>query len=230
MNIRQIVLILLVVVLIGFGIGYLVLIPEIDAFSPTQTDHLSNATIIEIYFTRPMQADSVEENLTIEPQVEGKITWPDERTLRFTPANDWDSGTQVDVRLESGSRSNLGLAVRQPLGYSFQVSPVLLLYLWPATGGSDIYAIDLDNAATEQLTTSGNVTSYDTSPDGRIIYYFIENNITGNDLYFLDRYEALSAESESSIGPVRILTCQRALCSEPAISPNGSPTGLSAQR
>lgn len=222
MNIRLVVLVILVVVLIGFGIGYFALTPKVDAYSPIQVDHLSNATAIEIHFTRPMQAASVEENLTIEPQVEGEITWPDERTLRFTPTVKWDSGTQVDVRLESGSRSNIGLVVRQPLEYSFQISPVLLLYLWPSTGGSDIYAIDLDNAATEQLTASGNITSFDTSPDGRLAYYFVDNNITGNDLFVLNRYEALTAESESSVGPVRLLTCQRALCSEPAVSPNGT--------
>jgi Tol biopolymer transport system component len=227
MNTRQIILIVIVVLLLGLGAGLWLSIPQIESYSPFQTSSLeevvyqSNTVAVEIRFTRRMQADSVIDNLTISPQVEGDYTWPDENTLRFVPSEVWPSGAQVEVKLDTGARSNLGLGLRQPLTYSFQVSPVLLLYLWPASGGSDIYTMDTETGETQQLTNSGNIVSFDTSPDGHILYYFVDNNITGNDLFYLDRFEAVTAESEQTIGPSRLLTCQRALCGTPVVSPDG---------
>jgi Tol biopolymer transport system component len=205
------------------GIGYWVLIPEVVGFNPLlESGHQSNNAVIEITFSRPMQPDSVLQNLSIFPAMEGEYSWPDETVLRFVPSGIWPSGTQVEVRLEDGSRSRLGLAVRQPVEWTFQVSPVKLLYLWPATGGSDIYALVPDDGESEQITFSGDVVGYDASPDGHWIYYFRENNLGGNDLYFLNRFAAADTESEEASEPERLLTCQRTLCTSPQISPDGN--------
>lgn len=222
MNIRQIILIVLGIAALVLGISYWVFTPEVEGFGPIlESGHQQNNAAIEIKFSRPMQPDSVQQNLSISPAIAGEYTWPDETVLRFVPADTWASGTQVEVRLEKGSRSRLGLAVRQPVEWSFQVSPIKLLYLWPATGDSNIYALVPEDGESEQITFSGDVVGYDTSPDGQLIYYFTENSLGGNDLFFLNRFAVAEIGNEQPVEPDRLLTCQRSLCTSPAISPDG---------
>jgi Tol biopolymer transport system component len=222
MNVRQIVLGFIVFLVLGAFIILLLMLPKVESFSPIQAGGSQpNTTTIEMTFSRPMHTESVSEKLSISPQVEGKLTWQDNRTMRFIPEEPWPSGAQVQVRLENGAQSQLGLAVRQDLNWSFQISPVVMLYLWPASGGSDIFGLTLEDGETTQLTQSENVVGFVPSPDGQIIYYFTENSLGGNDLYRLDRFVHTKPENAQVVNPQRLLTCQRTLCNLPAVSPNG---------
>jgi Tol biopolymer transport system component len=87
-----------------------------------------------------------------------------------------------------------------------------LAYLWPSEGGADIYLLDVELGDVRRLTYAGGVVSYSFSPDGLQFYYFSWNTQGGTDLYALDRYGG-----ELS----RLLSCQRALCSEAVVSPEG---------
>lgn len=223
MNIRQIILGVFILLIIAAAVTFFLLIPKVETYGPSQTGTLQpNTAAVEIVFTRPMQAESVLENLSISPEIQGEYSWLDEKTLQFIPTKGWPSGAQVEVSLESGSRSQLGLAVRQPLNYSFQISPIMLLYLWPASGSSNIYALDPESGETDQLTQSSNVTGFDINPNGQLVYYFVDNNINGNDLFYLDRFAPIAPETGETTPPERLLTCQRSLCSTPTVSPDGN--------
>ncbi|MEJ2756893.1 MAG: hypothetical protein P8046_00295, partial [Anaerolineales bacterium] len=169
-------------------------------------------------FGRGMRPESVEEHLSITPEAAGTFSW-EENTLRFTPDEEWPAGTEVQIRLASGALSNLGLPVRQELAWSFDVSPVLLAYLWPSDGDAQIYTLNQDTGEVIQFTSGGAVLAYTLGPDYRVFYYFAENNQGGSDLYTFDRYELLQ---DPEAEPARLLSCQRARCSDPAVSPDGS--------
>ena len=219
MNIRRILLIGLGVLVVTLAILVVVFLPAVEEISPMAIEGgLPRTTPITITFSRPMQHDSVEERFSITPETQGSITWED-NTLFFTPAEEWTGGTDVSVRLASGARSNLGLPLRQETSWEFKIAPLVLAYLWPAEGNSEIYLFDPAADETLQLTDAGSVLAYDVSPDSRLFYYFAENSQNGSDLYVIDRFAAALGEDPA---PKRLFTCQRALCTTPVVSPDGA--------
>ena len=164
-----------------------------------------------------MRPETVNSFLSITPQVAGEFSW-EGKTLVFTPEEEWPAGMEIQVSLRSGSSSNLGLTVRQELVWSFEVSPILMAYLWPSEGSSELYSLDTDSGETIQLTQAGDVLAYAFAPDGRTFYYFAENNLGGSDLFSADRFETIE---NTDYTPSRILTCQRAICTTPVVSPDG---------
>lgn len=218
MELRRILILAFFVLVLIFGIVAMMLTPQIEAFGPLPVEggYPKDASFW-ITFNRNMRPETVEANLTISPEVDGEFSW-EGNTLTFTPEEDWPAGTEVQVRLASGAASKLGLTVRGELGWSFDISPVLLAYLWPTDGDSQIYTLDWQTGDVLQLTDGGKVLAYTLGPDFRVFYYFAENGLGGSDLYTFDRFEILqNPEAE----PARLLSCQRAQCSNPTISPDG---------
>ena len=80
--------------------------PKVDAILPRQnaTDVLERAPVT-IAFTTPMNKAATEAAVRFEPAVKGSFSWADERTLIFTPEEDWPSGQTVTVHVSSGVRS-----------------------------------------------------------------------------------------------------------------------------
>jgi dipeptidyl aminopeptidase/acylaminoacyl peptidase len=219
MNWKRLVLVLLGVAAAVVVILFFVLRPQVVSTNPGLVEGgVSRFAPFEITFSREMQTASVEELLAVSPEVSGEYIW-ENNTLCFTPNEGWPAGAEIEVSLEQGARSRLGLPLGEGVSWTFNVSPVMLAYLWPAGGGADIYLLDLDNGETRQLTETGGVFSYAVSPDGTGFYYFSSNSQGGSDLYQVDRF---TRETN------RVLTCQRAFCSGAAISPDG--TWLAYQR
>lgn len=215
MNLRRIILLSLIALLAVAGIVVVLLLPTIESISPTSIPGgLPNVTSIEIVFNRRMDRESVIERLSFSPEIEVKSVW-NENTLRLIPMEIWPSGAQVEVSLAAGARSRLRLPLRQGAAWSFQIAPVQLAYLWPADGDSQLYLLDPTTGETLQLTDGAPVLSFRFGPDGQSGVFFAENNQGGSDLFSFDRFAP--AETLS-----RLLSCQRALCSDPAISPDGS--------
>jgi Tol biopolymer transport system component len=213
MNWKRLFLVLLGVIAVVTVILFFVLRPQVVSTSPGNVEGgVSRFASVEITFSREMRTESVEELLVVSPEVTGEYIW-ENNTLRFTPNEGWPAGAEIEVSLEQGARSRSGLPLDEGINWTFNVSPVLLAYLWPAGGNADLYLLDLDNGETGQLTETGGVLSFAVSPSGTQIYYFASNSQGGSDLYQVDRF---SRETN------RVLTCQRAFCSGAAISPDGA--------
>lgn len=218
MELRRILVLVFFVLVLLFVIAAMVLTPKIEAFGPMPVEGgYPKDAALWITFSRTMRPETVEANLSITPEIDGEYTW-EENTLIFTPAEDWPAGTEVQVRLTSGSASGLGLPVRGELSWSFDISPVLLAYLWPTDGESQIYTLDWQTGDVLQLTTGGRVLAYALGPDNQTFYYFAENNLGGSDLFTFNRFVILQ---DPEAEPSRLLSCQRAQCSNPAVSPDG---------
>lgn len=215
MNLRRIILFSVIALLAVAGIVVVLLLPKIEAVGPeTLPGGLPNDTSIEIVFTRRMDRESVLDQLTISPEIEVKSVW-DEHTLRLIPMEAWPSGAKVEISLTAGATSRLGLPLRQGAAWSFQIAPVQLAYLWPADGDSQLYLLDPSTGETLQLTDDEPVLAFRFGPDGRNGVFFAENNQGGSDLFSFDRFSPPETLT-------RLLSCQRAVCSDPAISPDGN--------
>ena len=115
--------------------------------------------------------------------------------------------------LKAGARSSLGLPILGEQSWSFTISPPLLVYLWPADGPADLYAIDLvDNIAVRLTEQPNGILTYDVSADGHQIFYSTRLNIQNSAIFRLDRIDGTVTQ---------ILGCTNVLCDFPQLSPQG---------
>lgn len=218
MNWRRILLLAIFILALGIVIASILLTPEVESFGPESVEGgLPGDSTFWITFSRPMQSESVRERISILPRIEGTFEWED-KTLIFTPDEPWAPGTEVRVSLGSGASSNLGLTTRGELNWSFNISPVVVAYLWPSDGDSEIFTLDPETGETIQVTDAGNITAFTIGPDSRMFYFFADNSQGGSDLYAFNRYARLEDPPGT---PTRLISCQRAVCSSPTVSPDG---------
>lgn len=166
---------------------------------------------LRLTFSQPMQAESVEARLAIEPPVQGEFAW-EGNTLTFLPDQPWPAGAAVTVTLTSGARASggLGLPMLRGASFTFSVSNPQILYLFPTSGPADLYLLAPENGLPERLTTiQGGILSFSVTRDGRQIYFAARNG----QIYRLDRIS-----QETSV----VVPCPQADCSEPQVSPDGS--------
>jgi Tol biopolymer transport system component len=203
--------------LAALGIVFLALkrIPSLlETFPIAGAVNVPPTTSLRLSFSTPMQAQSVTDRLTTDPPRPGMLTW-EGNTIVFTPSQPWPGGQVITVNLAAGARSEAGLAFAMGAqSFSFTTSQTLLAYLWPSKGPADLYALDPLTGDIQRLTTDANVLDFDISADGLLIYYSASNLSSGSDLFRLDR-------TQSSFLPERLVSCGKAACRSPAISPNG---------
>ena len=220
--------ILLALVLVtGMVTAYFWGTPRLVQFSP-----LANAgavpakTPLRLVFSRPMQAASVTERLTIYPPQTGAFDW-EGQTLVFTPDQPWPSGATIEVHLAPGARAAglLPLQLVDETSWSFIVRQPRLVYLFPADQLSNIYALDINTGESQQLTDSSNgIAEFDMDTDGTRIYYSAKNATGGSDIFRLmvpQGDEDVDATQEREASPEIIVECPKALCRAPQISPDG---------
>lgn len=203
-----------VVVLLAVGwLLYRAQLPRVTGFSPGDgAQDLPVGTVIEIDFSKPMQAETVEERLRLEPRMEGDFIWQD-NSLRFVPAEDWEEGTQVRVTLAEGARTTQGWAMPLSTSWSFTIGRTLLVYLWPADGSADLYALDPVSGETRRWTTAGGVQDFSIDFGNELVYFSARDQQEGGDLWVVDRRS----------GDVRqVLDCGEDYCANVQVSPDGN--------
>ena len=103
--------------------------PLVTSSSPEQgrSDVLPRSPITLTFLT-PMNPFTVERNISFEPQVSGQFSWPDERTLIFTPAQPWPVGTRITVEVNRRARSWLLRRMEEPFNLYFTIlsSPIVV--------------------------------------------------------------------------------------------------------
>lgn len=214
---------------------YLLGTPRLLAVAPPGgAAAVSPGASLALTFSRPMQAATVTERLNILPSVTGSYAWEGNR-LVFTPSHPWPAGETIQVSLAAGGRAAgwLALPLRREASWSFTIRQPRLVYLYPADGAANIYALEPLSGANFPMTNHpGGVQDFQVDFSGTVIYYSVRNGGSGSDIYRLNLPASKSAatpeapdqpavEATPSQELELILSCSRALCRSPAVSPDG---------
>ncbi|MBN2547798.1 MAG: Ig-like domain-containing protein [Anaerolineales bacterium] len=117
--------------------------PQVVERQPDRGQPLSTKGEIQITFDQPMDIEKSSTAWTMidssGKEVEGKITWPSTRTLRFQPARSLQSGSQYQAELGLQTASAKGVTLEEPLLFEFNtVSELQVSQVFPADGAIDI--------------------------------------------------------------------------------------------
>jgi Tol biopolymer transport system component len=194
--------------------------------APGATD-VPAGSVLQLNFSRLMQADSVTVRLSIEPPIPGSYTWEGNR-LFFTPGQPWPAGATVQVKLVEGARADRFPLLPMLRGFeaTFSIRQPRLAFLYPSSGPANIF---LFNPLTGEINPLTNVYSgildFDVSSDGTAIYYSAGSTQGGIDIYRLslsDRdQEHGDLPTPVFTQPETILSCPQAQCRAVDASPNG---------
>ncbi len=210
---RNLIFLLLISLLLAAGIAAWWMTPRIEEISPAPgSEPLLGEQPLQIAFSRPMNPESVEAHLSAQPPQAGAISWNQAQdSLAFIPRQAWPSGETLTLRLDAGAKAQRGLPLLQSHTWDFEISPNHLVYLWPADGNSNLYALNLETGDSQALTAyPTGVLDFDVSADGLRLYYSVWHSSEESALYAFDR---LTGET------LPLLECSQALCRSPRISP-----------
>lgn len=196
-------------VMIGDRVGV-----RIQRLAPQGT--ASSTARVAIQFNEAMNWDSVVENVTIEPDVEGEFTWSG-TTLRFRPTAALNPGQDYTVTLERGAQSTTGRSVLSDTAFTFTVRRPRVAYLAPADSTpQNVWIADpSDPSSAEQITFSpSGVNTFAISPDGTRLAFSENNSVTGvSDIKMVDLENGALTQ---------ITNCADAYCDTPVWKPDGT--------
>jgi TolB protein len=161
--------------------------PRVVEFSPTEASrHVGVLSPVRLAFNRAMDRSSVEQRLSLEPSLPGRLEW-EGTTLSFYPLEPWPVDRPVHVRLAPFARSARLLPMLAGSAWSFQVDPARVVYLWPAGGVAQLYAVDPISGARQFLAgAEAGVLDYAISDQGDRLVYAALRADGGADLRLLD--------------------------------------------
>jgi len=199
--------------LLGLIAAWLWRAPRLLAVWPAPNSTVPAGAPLRLTFSRPMRSAALISRLSLSPAQQGR--WEEAgNTLVFTPDEPWPGGVTVTVRLAGGawSADSLPAPLLSGRSWSFAIQKPRLLYLWPANGRADLYAIDPLTGSRQQLTNVGGVRDFSLSADGLTVYFSADNPSGGADLFRLSRLDGALAT---------LLECGVAVCQAVCASPDG---------
>ncbi|MGH2605248.1 MAG: Ig-like domain-containing protein, partial [Anaerolineales bacterium] len=111
--------------------------PALVETTPARGETLAPAGSISLFFNQSMDRPSVEAAFRIEPSAPGSISWPDDSTLTFRPAQPLPLDTPIRVVVEVQARSAAGLTLTAPINLAFRTAGYLLVAdVLPAPGAA----------------------------------------------------------------------------------------------
>lgn len=115
--------------------------PLIIQRTPERGEELPVDGTIELVFDRAMDKATVEKAFQITPQVEGRLEWADERTVRFKPARDLKRAAEYYVTLGAEARAADGNSLNGAYRFRFRTVGYLeVAQVIPAPGAEDVAA------------------------------------------------------------------------------------------
>jgi Tol biopolymer transport system component len=208
------------VLILGVGVLAICLLavwqltPRVIAVEPDGLE-LHGRQPVTILFSRPMDPASVESLITLTPSLAGKITWNEEAVqLTYLPEANWPADQSVILEISSGARSQLRLPLLGDFQATLQISPYLLIYLWPAEGSSNLYLANPITGESRALTNlEAGILDYTVHPNGlSVIYSFSTAHGTSS---------VAALELASGLSSI-LVECEEGVCLSPSISRDGS--------
>lgn len=117
--------------------------PQIVERSPAPGEELPASSPLQITFDQAMDIDRTNAALQVKAEdgtaVAGQVTWPTPRTLRFVPAQPWQSGGRYWVSLNTQALSAQGVGLVEPVDFRFQtMGPLQVSQVFPPDGSSGV--------------------------------------------------------------------------------------------
>ncbi len=166
---------------------------------------------ITLQFSEPVISSNVENQLIIQPETPGALTWLDTRTAQFIPQQPFQGA--ITIQLMPGPIGQSGAWLRRALSWSLTVRPPKIVYLSYADPQRELMSVPFTGGKLQQIThASGRVFEFSVSPSGDLIAYAALNEQQGIDLWLVGR----TGENSRLL-----LECGASRCSSPAWSPDG---------
>ena len=119
--------------------------PIVIQRSPRRGENMTPDGSVELVFDQPMDQDAVAEAFTLQPAgeadatLDGRVSWVDARTMRFTPDEALPRDEIFDVILTQGAVAEGGDPLREPYTFRFATAGFLeVAQVIPAAGSTDI--------------------------------------------------------------------------------------------
>jgi len=168
---------------------------------------------LTLNFSEPVDGNLTVAKFSIQPVMDGKFTWVDDKTLQFEPREPFQPDTDYTMTLAPGALTRNGRLLKKSDSWNFRVRPPRVVYLVAEGGKSRLWTIEPDGGQINPLTDdSFTIFDFDTSRDGNLVIFSAFNEQKGIDLWRVGR-----AGGNSTL----LLQCGADRCSVPAISPDG---------
>ncbi|TFG68820.1 MAG: hypothetical protein E4H27_07645, partial [Anaerolineales bacterium] len=107
--------------------------------SPGMHERLALDAPIELVFDQPMDQASVQKALSIEPKVDGVITWTNPHTLQFTPSETLARGASYHISLDETTKNAEGTTLAAPITFEFEtLGYISISEVQPVPGSKDV--------------------------------------------------------------------------------------------
>jgi hypothetical protein len=93
--------------------------PRLLFRSPEVGEKQGVASPVELTFDQPMDRESVEDAFSISPEVAGKFTWRDDRTVLFAAQAPFDRGAAYQITVDDTARNREGAPLSEPVTVDF---------------------------------------------------------------------------------------------------------------
>lgn len=108
--------------------------PLVDSYAPKGSSVLADS-VIKVVFDQSMDHDSVEAHFSIEPSVDGEITWEDEKTFILTPKDPLKKETKFEVLFTKGILSEYSGVTEEDISIKFEtIGRVVVSSISPVSG------------------------------------------------------------------------------------------------
>lgn len=163
-------------------------------------------------FSRSVQRGQVEALWQTVPPFEGKWEWLDDRHVRWASLKPLPSDQKIALQFSPGPLGQNGEQIGSAVGWEVTVrSPRILAARYEGEGQEIFsYGLEAGSPAIQISHTQGRVFDYQTSPDGETIIFSVMNDLSGIDLWIVQR---------GGENPRKLLDCGADRCSTPTWSP-----------
>lgn len=115
--------------------------PQVITSDPLPGQEVTLDTPITLLFDQPMDQTAVEAAFSMEPAVEGELSWPTPNQAVFTPSEPLALGQSYNVRVADSASSINGLTLEEPLDFAFQAAgPLRVTQTLPEDGARSVQA------------------------------------------------------------------------------------------
>ena len=202
-------LLLAILLVIGLGaqlgIRVTAVLPVDAGIGPLET--------LVLHFSEPVDGGLTIKNFSIQPAVNGKVLFPDTKTLQFVPREPFQPDATYTLTLASGALTLKGDLLKKSKSWNLHVRPPLIVYMVTSKDKNQLWTVDPDLGKSTPLTDDTfKIFDFDASRNGEFVIFSAFNEQQGIDLWRVER---------AGTKPVMVLQCSGDRCSAPAISPDG---------